>query len=69
MGDLGNVAADASGAATATFTDSVISLTPTSPGYITNYVLVVHSGIDDGGVTQPTGNAGARLGCSVIVAA
>ena len=68
VGDLGNVAVDASGAVSTTFTDSVISLFPGSPGYITGYVLMVHAAPDDG-ITQPTGGAGARLGCSVIVAA
>jgi Cu-Zn family superoxide dismutase len=68
VGDLGNVLVDASGAASVTFTDSVISLVPGSTGYIPGYVLMVHSGVDDG-VSQPTGAAGARLGCSVIAAA
>jgi len=68
VGDLGNIVVDASGAVTTTFTDSVISLFPSSPGFITGYVLVVHAGIDDG-ITQPTGGAGSRLGCSIIAAA
>ena len=68
VGDLGNIVVDAQGVATATFTDSVISLNAGSPARITGYVLMVHSGVDDG-TTQPTGGAGARLGCSVIVPA
>ena len=68
LGDLGNIFADADGTAQQTFTDHAISLVAGSPSLITGFVVVVHSGADDG-TTQPTGGAGSRLGCAVINAA
>jgi Cu-Zn family superoxide dismutase len=64
-GDLGNVVADINGIVSATLTSELLSLDAASPANIENLVLVLHADADDG-VSQPTGNAGARLGCSVI---
>ncbi|MEP7028686.1 MAG: superoxide dismutase family protein [Candidatus Eisenbacteria bacterium] len=64
-GDLGNVTADGSGHAHYEVTVHNISLTGThNPVY--GRAVIVHAKPDDGG--QPTGNAGARLGCGVIEA-
>lgn len=64
-GDLPSLRADGNGVATFNFESRSISL---SSGAATNIVgrgLIVHANPDDY-VTQPTGNAGARLACAVI---
>ena len=62
-GDLGNLTADGSGHAHYEITVTNITLTGThNPIY--GRAVIVHARPDDGG--QPTGNAGARLGCGVI---
>ncbi|MEX0780212.1 MAG: superoxide dismutase family protein [Balneolales bacterium] len=63
MGDLGNLDSDQNGIATLNFTDSVIQLTGESG--ILGRGVIVHAGEDDL-ETQPTGDAGPRLGCGVI---
>lgn len=63
MGDLGNLSSNQDGVATLNFTDSVIELTGESG--ILGRGVIVHAGEDDF-ETQPTGDAGARLGCGVI---
>lgn len=66
VGDGGNIFADADGSVMATFTDGVMSLQPGAVGNVVGYAIVVHSAADDG-TSQPSGNAGTRLGCSLIV--
>jgi superoxide dismutase, Cu-Zn family len=62
-GDLGNLTADAKGHSHYEITVTNITLTgPKNP--ILGLAVIVHAKPDDGG--QPTGNAGARLGCGVI---
>ena len=64
-GDLPSLKADASGKAKLTFESSTISV---SSG-VTNVIgrgLIIHRDPDDY-KTQPTGNAGPRLACAVIV--
>jgi len=64
-GDFGNVTADANGEVHTRFTTHSISL---KSGDITNPVgraVVLHEKADDL-VTQPSGNAGARIACGVI---
>lgn len=64
-GDLPSLRADGNGVATVKFESRTISLT----GGATDIVgrgLIVHASPDDY-TTQPTGNAGARLACAVIV--
>ncbi len=63
VGDLGNLAADEDGIAELNFLDTVISFEGVNN--ILGRGVVVHATEDDL-VSQPTGDAGARLGCGVI---
>ena len=63
VGDLGNITADADGNAHLELMDTVISFQGTHS--IIGRGIIVHAGEDDL-KTQPTGNAGARVGCGVI---
>lgn len=63
MGDLGNLASDEEGAATIDFVDEILEMT--GPFSILGYGVVLHAEEDDL-VSQPTGDAGARIGCGVI---
>jgi Cu-Zn family superoxide dismutase len=65
-GDMGNIEADKDGAATLEYVDAKLSLE--GPGSILGRGVIVHAAADDF-KTQPTGNAGGRLGCGVIGAA
>jgi Cu-Zn family superoxide dismutase len=65
-GDLGNVTADGAGHAHYEVVVGDISLN-SSIHPIMGRAVIVHAQPDDGG--QPTGNAGARVGCGVIDAA
>ncbi|MFC2101973.1 superoxide dismutase family protein [Bacteroidota bacterium] len=62
-GDLGNLEADDAGVAHMSFIDSELMLT--GPHSIIGYAIIVHAQEDDL-VSQPTGNAGARVACGVI---
>lgn len=62
-GDLGNIEADASGKAHLEMTDKVMKLSGTDS--IVGHAVIVHEKADDL-KTQPTGDAGGRLGCGVI---
>lgn len=62
-GDLGNLEADDEGRAKFSLTVDNISLGG-GDNNIIGRAIVVHALPDDGG--QPTGNAGARIGCGVI---
>jgi Cu-Zn family superoxide dismutase len=61
-GDFGNLTADASGKATYKRVDKVATLN--GPNSIIGRSIIVHAAPDD--FSQPTGNAGARVGCGVI---
>lgn len=65
IGDLGNIIADKQGRAYYERVDYF--LTFDGPNSIIEKAVIVHSDPDDY-VTQPTGNAGGRLGCGVIKA-
>jgi Cu-Zn family superoxide dismutase len=62
-GDLGNVKADASGKATYKRVDKMLALNGANS--IIGRSIIVHAAPDDL-KTQPSGNAGARVGCGVI---
>lgn len=63
VGDLGNVESDESGNATYRRVDRVIELG--GPHSIIGLSIIIHADPDDL-TSQPTGNAGARIGCGVI---
>jgi Cu-Zn family superoxide dismutase len=62
-GDLGNLTADADGKAHYEITVTNISVS-SAGNSVLGRAVIVHAKPDDGG--QPTGNAGARVGCGVI---
>jgi superoxide dismutase, Cu-Zn family len=62
-GDLGNIKADESGKATYQRVDKMLSLN--GPNSIIGRAIIVHADPDDL-KSQPSGNAGARIGCGVI---
>ncbi len=63
VGDLGNVEAGPDGRAHYEWTDTMISFS--GKHSIIGRGIIVHAGEDDL-VSQPTGNAGARVACGVI---
>src|SRR5690625_4266767 len=63
IGDLGNLSANSDGVATLDYVDPVLSFSGANS--IIGYGVIVHAGEDDF-VTQPTGDAGGRIGCGVI---
>ena len=64
-GDYGNLEADAAGHATLKFVSHRITLDQSATGVLGRSVIV-HEKADDL-TTQPTGAAGGRIGCGVIV--
>ena len=64
VGDMGNVEADASGAAKLDYVDHEISLTNDQRSVIGRSVIV-HAKADDL-KSQPAGDSGARIACGVI---
>lgn len=64
LGDLGNVASDAQGVATVSVVKKGIALTQAADTFV-GRALILHGKPDDL-ITQPSGNAGARIGCGVI---
>lgn len=64
-GDIGNVSLDAAGKGTLEMETDLWSMGGDGKANILNRSVIVHSGIDDF-TTQPTGNAGSRIGCGVI---
>ncbi len=63
VGDFGNIVADKDGNATYELISHYTTLN--GPHSIIGRGIIVHAGTDDL-VSQPTGNAGARVGCGVI---
>lgn len=62
-GDLGNIVADSDGKAHVEMTIDSVSVDGTM-NPIKNRSVIVHTQADDG--SQPSGNAGGRIGCGVI---
>jgi Cu-Zn family superoxide dismutase len=66
LGDIGNVELDASGKGTLKLETDKWSVGTGSDNDVIGRAIIVHDGVDDY-VTQPTGNAGSRIGCGVII--
>lgn len=64
-GDIGNVQLDAKGRGSFTVTTDLWTLGGQANKNIVGKAIIVHSGVDDY-TTQPTGNAGGRIGCGLI---
>jgi Cu-Zn family superoxide dismutase len=64
-GDFGNVTADAEGNVKTTFTTHSISLKEGASNNPIGRAVILHEKADDL-MTQPTGNAGARISCGVV---
>lgn len=65
LGDIGNVKLDAKGTGKTTIETDLWTLGGPAGSNILGKALIVHGGVDDF-KTQPTGNAGTRIGCGVI---
>jgi Cu-Zn family superoxide dismutase len=63
-GDLGNIEIKADGTGTLEITSSMLTVKP-GPNSVVGRAVVFHEKADDL-KTQPTGNAGGRLGCGVV---
>ncbi len=64
-GDIGNVSLDSAGNGTLQIETDLWTIGGDAKTNVLNHSIIVHSGIDDF-TTQPTGNAGSRVGCGVI---
>lgn len=64
-GDIGNIKLDAKGKGTLTLETDRWTLGGKADKNILGRAVIVHGGVDDF-KTQPTGNAGTRIGCGVI---
>jgi len=62
-GDFGNVTADAYNKVETTFTTHSITVSP-GPNSVVGHAVILHGNPDDL-TTQPSGNAGPRIGCGV----
>jgi Cu-Zn family superoxide dismutase len=63
-GDFGNVTADANGRVHTEFTTRSITVVA-GPNSAVGHAIILHANPDDL-VTQPSGNAGARIACGVV---
>ena len=64
-GDIGNVKLDSKGHGTLNIETDLWTLGGAADKSILGKAIIVHGGVDDF-KTQPTGNAGTRIGCGVI---
>jgi Cu-Zn family superoxide dismutase len=64
-GDIGNVKLDAQGKGSKELETDRWTIGGDSTTNILNRSIIVHGGVDDY-KTQPTGNAGNRIGCGII---
>ncbi len=65
LGDIGNVKLDASGKGSLNLETSLWSVGSGAVNDVVGKAIMVHEKADDF-TTQPTGNAGGRIGCGVI---
>jgi len=65
-GDIGNVALDSTGKGTLEIESGLWSIGGDEKTNILNRSIIVHSGMDDF-TSQPSGNAGSRIGCGIIM--
>lgn len=65
LGDIGNIRLDASGKGTLTLKTSLWTVGTGGTNDVVGKAILVHEKADDF-TTQPTGNAGGRIGCGVI---
>lgn len=65
LGDIGNITVAADGTASLTATNPLWEIGTDTPNDVTNKAVIVHEKADDL-TTQPTGDAGGRIGCGVI---
>lgn len=63
-GDLGNLTVAADGTGKLMLSSDELTVTP-GPGSVVGHAVIFHANPDDL-KTQPTGNAGGRLGCGVV---
>ena len=66
-GDIGNVSLDNKGAGSITLSSNRWTIGGDEKTNILNRSVIVHSGVDDY-TSQPSGNAGSRIGCGLIAA-
>ncbi|HRO69476.1 MAG TPA: superoxide dismutase family protein, partial [Chitinophagaceae bacterium] len=64
-GDIGNVKLDSKGKGSVTIETDLWTLGGAPGKNILGKAIIVHGGVDDF-KTQPTGDAGSRIGCGVI---
>jgi superoxide dismutase, Cu-Zn family len=64
-GDIGNIKLDSKGKGTLTLETDLWTLGGKPDKNILGKAVIVHGGVDDF-KTQPTGNAGTRIGCGVV---
>jgi Cu-Zn family superoxide dismutase len=64
LGDLGNIGVDQSGVGLLEIVVAGANLKPDDPNSYLGRAVIVHAKKDDG--SQPSGNAGARIGCAEI---
>lgn len=65
LGDMGNLTVDAAGSGTLTLTNAAWEVGTGTPMDVIGKAVIIHAMPDDF-ATQPTGNAGGRIGCGVI---
>jgi len=63
-GDFGNMTVGADGKGHLTLHSGMLTVGP-GPGSVIGHAIIVHANADDM-TTQPTGNAGGRIGCGVV---
>jgi Cu-Zn family superoxide dismutase len=64
-GDIGNILLDQEGKASLSLTTDLWTLGGDPNKNILGRAIIVHGGIDDY-TSQPSGNAGTRIGCGII---